>query len=65
MKHTENAGEKRNVCKSLAWKIHRNGLGITDVGMLLKYALEIKSVNRWTTQWLVAEDILDMIMVVM
>lgn len=65
MKHTENAGGKRNICRSLAWKIHRNGLAITDAGILLKYALEIKSVNRLTTQWLVAEDSLDMIMVVM
>lgn len=63
MKHTENAGEKRNICRSLAWKIHRNDLGITDAGILLKYALEIKSVHRLTTQWLVAEDSLDMIMV--
>jgi len=44
-------------------KIHRNGLGITDAGILLKYALEIKSVNRWTTR-LVAEDSLDMIVMV-
>lgn len=57
-------GKKINVCKSLAWKTHRNGLGITDAEILLKYAVEIKSVNRWTTQWLVAEDSLHMIRVV-
>ena len=39
----------RNISKSLAWKIHRNGLGITDAGIQLKCALERKSVNRWTT----------------